>query len=99
MKEYKEVIHARWICTYPYLENNPLFMYGICSNCGAESNGGDYCYSCGATMDVKLKLTEYEEKCLFCKYNYKTLDCVPKCNCLCEDHSDFELIENIKEKF
>lgn len=50
----------------------------------------------------KLELTEYEKKCLFCKHNYKPFDCMPRCNCMCEDYSDFKCIDNmndIKEKF
>lgn len=96
----KEVVHAKWINVYPVLESHPMFMYGICSECGAETGcKSNYCHNCGAKMDLELQLTEYEEKCLFCKHNYKPLNCVPRCNCMCENHSDFELIKDIKEKF
>jgi hypothetical protein len=98
--DVKEVIHGKWIHAYPVLEPHPMFMYAICSECGAEINSlSNYCYNCGAKMDLELELTEYEEKCLFCKNNYKSLNCKPKCNCMCEKHSDFELIKNIKDKF
>ena len=98
--DVKKVVHASWINAYPILEPHPMFMYGICSECGAETGcTSNYCPECGATMDLELELTEYEEKCLFCKHNYKPLNCVPKCNCMCENHEEFELIDNIKEKF
>ena len=34
--------------------------------------------------------------CKICKHNYKYpfLDCEPKCNCMCENYSDFEAITN-----
>lgn len=98
--DVREVVHGKWINAYPYLEPHPMFMYGICSECGAETGcKSNYCHNCGAKMDLELELTEYEEKCLFCKHNYKTLEDIPRCNCMCENHSDFELIKDIKEKF
>ena len=48
------VVHGRWINVYPDIEPNPLFMYGICSNCGFEQGLSDklnYCPNCGAKMD------------------------------------------------
>ena len=48
------VVHGRWINAYPDIEPNPLFMYGICSNCGFEQGLSDklnYCPNCGARMD------------------------------------------------
>ena len=48
------VVHGRWINAYPDIEPNPLFMYGICSNCGFEQSLSDklnYCPNCGAKMD------------------------------------------------
>ena len=48
------VRHGRWIDAYPYIEPNPMFMYGICSECGFEqgiSKYLNYCPSCGAKMD------------------------------------------------
>ena len=44
---------ARWINSYPEIEPNPMFMYGICSNCGFEQSISDklkYCPQCGAEM-------------------------------------------------
>lgn len=49
-----EVRHGRWINAYPDIEPNPMFMYGICSQCGFEQSISDklnYCPNCGATMD------------------------------------------------
>lgn len=98
--DVKEVVHGKWIDAYPILEPHPMFAYGICSECGAQTGTiTNYCHNCGAKMDLKLKLTKHEKKCLFCKHNYKPLNCVPKCNCMCENYSDFELVDNIKEKF
>ena len=98
--DVKEVVHGKWVDAYPILEPHPMFVYGICSECGAKTGTiSNYCHNCGAKMDLKLELTEYEKKCLFCKHNYKPLNCVPKCNCMCENYSDFELIDNIKERF
>lgn len=100
MKEFKKIVRGKWIDAYPILEPHPMFAYGICSECGAETGTiSNYCPNCGAKMDLELKLTEYEKKCLFCKHNYKPLNCVPKCNCMCENYSDFELIDSIKDKF
>ena len=48
------VVHGRWINAYPDIEPNPLFMYGICSNCGFEQGLSDklnYCPNCGTKMD------------------------------------------------
>lgn len=48
------VVHGQWINVYPDIEPNPLFMYGICSNCGFEQGLSDklnYCPNCGAKMD------------------------------------------------
>lgn len=48
------VVHGQWINAYPDIEPNPLFMYGICSNCGFEQGLSDklnYCPNCGAKMD------------------------------------------------
>ena len=45
---------ARWISSYPSKEKNPMFMYGICSNCGLEqalSNKLRYCPKCGSVME------------------------------------------------
>ena len=96
----KKVVHGKWLSEYPVLEPNPMFACGICSECGAVTCcTTDYCGYCNAKMDLKLELTEYEEKCLFCKHNYKPLNCIPKCNRMCDHYSDFELIEDIKDKF
>ena len=48
------VRHRRWIDAYPDIELNPMFMYGICSECGFEqgiSKYLNYCPNCGAKMD------------------------------------------------
>lgn len=48
------VKHGRWINAYPEIEPNPMFMYGICSECGFEQSISDklnYCPNCGAKMD------------------------------------------------
>ena len=50
------VVHGRWIDAYPDIEPNPMFMYGICSECGFEqgiSKYLKYCPNCGAKMDEK----------------------------------------------
>lgn len=47
------VRHGRWIDAYPDIEPNPMFMYGICSECGFEqgiSKYLNYCPNCGAYM-------------------------------------------------
>ena len=47
------VRHGRWIDAYPDIEANPMFMYGICSECGFEqgiSKYLNYCPNCGARM-------------------------------------------------
>ena len=47
------VVHGRWIDAYPDIEPNPMFMYGICSECGFEqgiSKYLNYCPNCGAKM-------------------------------------------------
>ena len=60
LKEYEDaadvapVRHGRWIDAYPDIEANPMFMYGICSECGFEqgiSKYLNYCPNCGAKMD------------------------------------------------
>ena len=46
---------GRWIDAYPDIEPNPMFMYGICSECGFEqgiSKYLNYCPNCGAKMDA-----------------------------------------------
>lgn len=46
--------HGHWIDAYPDIEPNPMFMYGICSNCGFEQGLSDklnYCPNCGSKMD------------------------------------------------
>lgn len=51
------VVHGRWIDAYPDIEPNPMFMYGICSECGFEqgiSKYLNYCPNCGAKMDLKV---------------------------------------------
>ena len=51
------VRHGRWIDTYPDIEPNPMFMYGICSECGFEqgiSKYLNYCPNCGAKMDEEV---------------------------------------------
>ena len=48
------VRHRRWIDAYPDIEPNPMFMQGICSECGFEqgiSKYLNYCPNCGAKMD------------------------------------------------
>ena len=48
------VRHGWWIDAYPDIEPNPMFMYGICSECGLEqgiSKYLKYCPNCGAKMD------------------------------------------------
>ena len=48
------VRHGWWIDAYPDIEPNPMFMYGICSECGLEqgiSKYLNYCPNCGAKMD------------------------------------------------
>ena len=48
------VVHGQWIDAYPDIEPNPMFMYGICSECGFEqgiSKYLNYCPNCGAKMD------------------------------------------------
>ena len=51
--EAEPVKHGRWIDAYPDIEPNPMFMYGICSECGFEqgiSKYLNYCPNCGAKM-------------------------------------------------
>ena len=48
------VRHGKWIDAYPDIEPNPMFMYGICSECGFEqgiSKYLSYCPDCGCRMD------------------------------------------------
>lgn len=52
------VVHRRWIDAYPDIEPNPMFMYGICSECGFEqaiSKYLKYCPNCGAKMDEPVE--------------------------------------------
>ena len=52
--EAEPVRHGRWIDAYPDIEPNPMFMYGICSECGFEqgiSKYLNYCPNCGAKME------------------------------------------------
>lgn len=52
--EAEPLKHGRWIDAYPDIEPNPMFMYGICSECGFEqgiSKYLNYCPNCGAKMD------------------------------------------------
>ena len=52
--EVESVKHGRWIDAYPDIEPNPMFMYGICSECGFEqgiSKYLNYCPNCGAKME------------------------------------------------
>ena len=54
--EVAPVRHGRWIDAYPDIEPNPMFMYGICSECGFEqgiSKYLKYCPDCGAKMDLE----------------------------------------------
>ena len=47
---------GRWINAYPDIEPNPMFMYGICSECGFEQSISDklnYCQNCGMRMEIK----------------------------------------------
>ena len=56
--EVEPVKHGRWIDAYPDIEPNPMFMYGICSECGFEqgiSKYLKYCPDCGAKMKVRNK--------------------------------------------
>ena len=48
------VRHGRWIDAYTDIEPNPMFMYGICSECGFEQGISKYliyCPNCCAKMD------------------------------------------------
>ena len=50
------VRHGRWVDAYPDIEPNPMFMYGICSECEFEqgiSKYLNYCPNCGAKMDLE----------------------------------------------
>ena len=52
--EISRVRHGRWVDAYPDIEPNPMFMYGICSECGFEqgiSKYLKYCPDCGCRMD------------------------------------------------
>lgn len=45
-----------WINAYPEIETNPMFMYGICSECGYEQSIGSdlpICPGCFAMMEVE----------------------------------------------
>lgn len=49
---------GEWKCSYPEIEPNPMFMYGICSICGFEQSISDklnYCPNCGADMRAKME--------------------------------------------
>ena len=55
-EDVSPVRHGRWIDAYPDIEPNPMFMYGICSECGFEqgiSKYLNYCPNCGAKMDLE----------------------------------------------
>ena len=44
---------GEWIDSYPEIEKNPMFNYGICSRCKFEqsmSNKLNFCPNCGADM-------------------------------------------------
>ena len=48
------VKHGYWVNAYPDIEPNPMFMYGICSECGFKqsiSNSLKFCPECGTKMD------------------------------------------------
>lgn len=50
----KIVTHGHWIDAYPKIEPNPLFIYGICSECGYKqfvSINLNFCPNCGSKMD------------------------------------------------
>ena len=52
--DIKPKLTAAWINAYPDFEPNPMFMHGICSNCGFEqamSNKLKYCPNCGSVME------------------------------------------------
>ena len=40
------VRHGQWIDAYPDIEANPMFMYGICSECGFEQAISKYLNYC-----------------------------------------------------
>ena len=51
-----DVRHGRWIDACPDIEPNPMFMYGICSECGFEQGISKYlkwCPVCGAKMELE----------------------------------------------
>ena len=59
---------GHWINSYPDVEPNPMFGYGICSNCGFEqslSNKLKYCPNCGIKMDEDDNL---DERTVFCEW-------------------------------
>lgn len=44
---------GKWINAYPKIETDPMFMYGICSECGFEqslSGKLNFCPNCGSDM-------------------------------------------------
>ena len=44
---------GKWVNSYPQIEKNPMFMYGICSLCGFEQSISmdlKFCPNCGAKM-------------------------------------------------
>lgn len=50
------VKRGHWINAYPEIESNPMFMYGICSECGYEqsiSSDLPICPGCFAMMEVE----------------------------------------------
>lgn len=67
--DVKEVKHGYWVNAYPEIEPNPMFMYGICSECGAETGyQTKYCHECGSVMDLKVEVTGQEKVDLFKKH-------------------------------
>lgn len=53
LKKHASAQHGRWINAYSDMEPNPMFMYGVCSECGfgqSISNKLNYCPNCGADM-------------------------------------------------
>ena len=67
--DVREVKHGYWTNAYPEIEPNPMFMYGICSECGADTSWQTkYCHECGSVMDLKVEVTGQEKINLFKKY-------------------------------
>lgn len=68
--DVREVKHGYWVNAYPEIEPNPMFMYGICSECGAEtSHQTKYCHECGSVMESNVEVTKQEKIDLFKKYS------------------------------